>query len=145
MGVLDFISDDIKKKENRTYVLADIYDLDAKNAVTRYLYDIVNSAEEHSTSIIVITDEEVNSDLQRLGMSIDLELPNQEELLKLIKQTISSYNSQIKVQWNEENYKEVASTLLGLTEIEVKNIIGVLQKLLEVFHSTNVLEFLFLP
>ena len=124
MGVLDFIADDIKKKENRTYVLADIYDLDAKNAITRYLYDIVNSAEEHSTSIIVITDEEVNSDLQRLGMSIDLELPNQEELLKLIKQTISSYNSQIKVQWNEENYKEVASTLLGLTEIEVKNILA---------------------
>ena len=124
MGVLDFISDDIKKKENKTYVLSDIYDLDSKNSVTRYLYDIVNIAEEHSSCIIVITDEEIHSDLQRLGMSIELELPNQEELLTLIKNTVSSYGSQIKVEWDEENYKEVATILLGLSEIEVKNVLS---------------------
>ena len=124
MGILDFISDDIKKKENRTYVLTDIFELDAKNSITRYLYDIVNSAEEHSASIIVITDEQVHSDLQRLGMSIELELPNQEELLKLIQNTISSYNNQIKVEWTEDDFKEVSTILLGLSEIEVKNILS---------------------
>ena len=124
MSVLDFISDDIKKKENRTYVLTEIYDLDGANAITRYLYDIVNNAEEHSCSIVVITDEDVNSDLQRLGMSINLELPNQEELLILIKNTINRYNSQIKVEWTEDDFKEVSTILLGLSEIEVKNILS---------------------
>lgn len=124
IGILDFIADDIKTKENRTYVLTDIYDIDNENPTTRYLYDIVNSAEEHNASIIVLTASPVNNDLQRLGMSLELELPNQEELYALIRECVDAYKTQIDIEWDEEDFKEVSTILLGLSEVEVKNIIS---------------------
>ena len=124
MGVLDFIAEDIKKKENQTYVLTDVFDIDRDSSVTRYLCDIVNAAEEHNATIIVITDSSVVSSLQRLGMSITLSLPEEGELLDLIKNYIKSYSSQIKLEWNEEDFKEASTILLGLSEVEVKNILS---------------------
>lgn len=124
MGTLDYIAEDIKKKENRTYVLTDIHDIDGDSTVTRYLSDIVTSAEEHNASIIVITSNQVYSGLQRLGMSLELSLPDEEELFDFIKKYVMSYSSQIKLEWNEEDFKESATILLGLSEIEVKNIMS---------------------
>ena len=125
-GVLDFISNEIKKTENRTYVLTDFNDLSEENTITRYLSDVVTSAEEHSSTIIVISSAFVTSELQRLGMAVELSLPNQEELLELTKNYINSYSSQIKVEWNDEDFKEAATILLGLSEIEVKNVLSAL-------------------
>jgi ATP-dependent 26S proteasome regulatory subunit len=124
MGVLDYIADDIKKRENCTYVLTDVVDIDKDTAVTRYLCDIVNVAEEHNATIIVITSNSVINSLQRLGMSVNLELPDEMELFEFIKEFVSGYSSQIQIEWDDEDFKEASTILLGLSEIEVKNIIS---------------------
>lgn len=124
IGVLDHIAEEIKKKENRTYVLMDVMDIDKDSTITRYMCDIVASAEEHGASIIVITSGDVLNDLQRLGMSLELDLPDDIELLKMIKTYVNSYSSQIKIEWDEEDFKESSTILLGLSEIEVKNIMS---------------------
>ena len=124
VGVLDYIAEEIKRKENRTYVLTDVLDIDRDSSVTRYLCDIVSSAEEHGATIIVITSSSVSNELQRLGMSLTLNLPDEVELYDLIKDYVSSYSSQIKLEWDDDDFKESATILLGLSEIEVKNIIS---------------------
>lgn len=124
MGALDYIGEQIKVKENATYVLTDAKELEEETLVSRYLNDIVTMAEEKGGSIIVINSSTIWTNLQRLGMSIELALPDEEELYRLIKEIVSPYQNQITIEWEENNFKEVATILLGLSEIEVKNVIA---------------------
>lgn len=123
-GILNYVIEEVKNKENMTYVLTDVSDIDDETTTSRYLSDVVTMVEEHSGTIIVIKDTPIWSNLQRLGMSVELSLPDTDELLELITKSLSHYKNKITIEWNEENYKEAATILLGLSEIEVKNIIA---------------------
>lgn len=124
MGVLDYIGEQIKVKENATFVLTDVSELENESTVSRYLNDIVTMAEEKGGTIIVITSSPIWTNLQRLGMNITLDLPKENELYTLIKNSVTPYYNQITVEWDENNFKEAATILLGLSEIEVKNVIS---------------------
>lgn len=124
MGVLDYIGEQVKIKENATFVLTDASELENESLVSRYLNDIVTMAEEKGGSVIVITSSPIWTNLQRLGMGIELALPEEKELYVLIKNVVSTYQNQITLEWDENNFKEAATILLGLTEIEVKNVIS---------------------
>lgn len=122
--VLDYFGEEFKLKENLTFVLMDIPDIENETVTSRYLSDIVTMAEEHNGSVVVIKDTPIWNNLQRLGMSVELSLPDTDELYSMIKENVNYYKNQISIEWNEENFKEAATVLLGLSEIEVKNIIA---------------------
>lgn len=124
MGVLDYIGEQIKIKENATYILTDVSELEDESLVSRYLNDIVTIAEEKGGTIIAITSSSIWTNLQRLGMNIELDLPNEKELYSLINEVVNPYKGQINIEWDENNFKEAATILLGLSEIEVKNVIS---------------------
>lgn len=124
MGALDFISEQIKIKENLTFVLTEVSDIDTDTMVARYFMDVVTLAEEKGATIIVITNNSVWSQLQRLGMNITLELPTEEEILQIIKENVEPYKNQIQVEWDENNYKEAATILAGISKVEIKNVIA---------------------
>ena len=124
MGALDFIGEQIKVKENATFVLTDISELETESTVSRYLNDIVTTAEEKGGSIIVITSSPICTNLQRMGMNIELALPNEKELYNLITNCTNPYQGQITIEWDNNNFKEAATILLGLSEVEVKNVIS---------------------
>jgi len=124
MGVLDYIGEQIKVKENATYVLTDASEIGAESLVSRYLNDIVTIAEEKGGTIIVITSSPIWTNLQRLGMNVELALPDEKELYTLIKNVAAPYQGQITIEWDDNNFKEAATILLGLSEIEVKNVIS---------------------
>jgi len=126
MGVLDYIGGQIKVKENATFVLTDVSELENESVVSRYLNDIVTMSEENGGTIIAITPSSIFSNLQRLGMGIELALPTEKELYTLIKDVVMPYKNQISIEWNDNNFKEAATILLGLSEIEVKNVIATL-------------------
>lgn len=126
MGILSFISEDLKNKRNVTYVLTDVSELNTDTLVSRFLCDLVNLAEEKSSSIIILTDQSVWPNLKRLGMLIELDYPNEEEILGLLHGYLDKYRGQINIEWTEDNFKEVAVVLLGLSEAEIKNVISVL-------------------
>ena len=126
MGSLDFIGNEIKVKENSTFVLTDASELETENTVSRYLNDIVSTAEEKSGSIIVITSSPIWTNLQRMGMSIELSLPDEKELYTLIESCTTPYRDRITIEWDDANFKEASTILLGLSEIEVKNVISTL-------------------
>lgn len=124
MGALDYICNFIKHQENCNFVLSDIADIDESTVVSRYLLDVVEKAEVKSGCIIVITNDMVWPNLQRLGISMSLAYPNEEELDKIIRNTINPYRNQIDIEWDETDYKNAATYLQGLSEMESKNIVS---------------------
>lgn len=124
MSALDFISNDIKYKENCNYILSGISDIHESTVVSRYLLDVIEQIEKKSGTIILITNDFVWNNIQRLGISIKLNYPTEEELIITIKNILNNYKNQIDISWNEEEYKLAASYLQGLSEMEVKNIIS---------------------
>lgn len=124
MGALDYITEELKTSENQIYILSDVSELDSETFTARYLVDITTLAEQKSSSIIVITAAPIWVQLQRQGMAIDLELPNEEELFNIIVENIRPYQNQIQIAWDINDVKEAANILLGISKIEVKNVIA---------------------
>ena len=75
-----------------------------------------------SATIVIITSEPVWQNINRLGISLKLNYPTEEELSETIRKTISPYANQIRIEWDELDYKNAATYLQGLSEIKNKNI-----------------------
>lgn len=126
IGTLDYISNSLKTKENQTYILSDVSELETDTITARYLADIINMAESKSSSIIAITDQGIWPLLQRLGMNVALDFPSEEEMLNIIVDTIKPYKNSINIEWTSNDYKEIATILLGISKAEAKNVISTL-------------------
>ena len=124
MGVLDYITEQFKTRENLTFVLTEATDINEDSLVSRYFMDVVSLAEEKGGSILVITSDPVWTHLQRLGMNITMSLPTEEEIFGIVKSNLDYYRNQIKIDWDEENCKEAATILTGISEIEIKNVLA---------------------
>ena len=126
MGILNYIASDLKNKSNVTYLLTDVNEINIESVTSKYLCDVTSLAEEKSSSIIIVTEQSVWPNLRRLGMSIDLALPNEEEILALLHSYLDKYKDRINLSWTEDNFKEASTILLGLSESEIKNVMSVL-------------------
>ncbi len=124
MSALDFLANEIKYKENYNFILSDISDIEDSTMASRYLLDIALKAESMSGVIILITNELVWPNIQRLGVSLNLNFPNEEEIESTIRSTIKPYLNQINVTWDDNSYKNAATYLQGLSEMEIKNIVA---------------------
>ncbi len=124
MSALDTLANELKYKENFNFILSDISDINESTIISRYLLNIVEKAEKMSGVIIIITNDPVWPNIERLGVSLNLSFPNEEEVLEVIKKTIKPYSNQITVSWDEIDYKNAATYLQGLSEMEIKNIIS---------------------
>ncbi|WP_298703831.1 AAA family ATPase [uncultured Veillonella sp.] len=124
MGALDFISEQIRQRENLTFVLTEAPDIENDSLLARYFFDVVSLAELHGAVIIVITSSTVWPQLQRLGMSVELEFPNEEEMYQIIKDNVTQYSRDIQIEWDESDMKDAASTLAGVSQMEAQNIIA---------------------
>lgn len=126
IGILSYISNDIQNKRNVTYLLTDVESIVDENIVSRYLCDVVNTCEEKSCSIVIISDGNIWVNLKRLGMNIELNFPNEEEILALLHSYLDKYKGQFPIEWDDNNFKEASIVLLGLSKAEIKNVISVL-------------------
>ena len=108
IGILDYIGNEIKLKENKTYVLTDFPNIDSENINTSYLCDIVSNAEEKNCAIVVLTDSNVYQNLQRMGISLAMDLPNEEELYNFIHSYINQYKNNLNIEWDEVDYNSAA-------------------------------------
>lgn len=123
MGALDFISNEVKTKQNANYILNDVADINDSNVVSRYLVDVISKCEMNSGVIIIITNDIIWGNIQRLGISLKLSFPTEEELRETIVKTIEPYKGRINVEWEENDYTLASTYLQGLSEMEVKNVI----------------------
>lgn len=124
IGALDYIAEQIRLKQNLTYILTEVSDLENDSMTSRYLLDIVSLAEENGGVIIVITNNNVWGQLQRLGMTVSLDLPTEEEMLRIILENIEPYKRDISIEWDNTDYREAATILTGVTRVEAQNVIA---------------------
>ncbi|WP_438782250.1 AAA family ATPase [Enterococcus sp. DIV0187] len=123
-SAIDFMSDQMKRKENVTMILTEVPDLSSDNSEAKQLLDLVTLANETGGSIIVFTNHSIWSQLQRLGMLIKVDSPDENEMYGIVKDYIDDYRNEIPIEWDDSDIREVASLLTGVTRIEAENIIA---------------------
>lgn len=125
-GAIDFVGEQMKRKQYMTLVLTEVPDLSTDNGDSRQILDLVELANESGGVVIVLTNSAVWNQLQRLGMVIKIDLPNEDEMYSIIKNYIDDYRSEIPIEWDNNDIREAASTLAGVTRIEAENVIAAL-------------------
>lgn len=125
-GAIDFMGEQMKRKQYMTLVLTEVPDISGDNGDSRQILDLVTLANESGGVVIVLTNNAVWNQLQRLGMVIKIDLPNEEEMFSIIKDYIDDYRSEIPIEWDNNDIREAASMLSGVTRIEAENVIAAL-------------------
>ena len=98
VGAIDYISQQIAQRQNLTFILTEVTDIQEDTITARHFLDLVTLAEERGATIIVINNNPVWKQLQRLGMSLELDLPEEDEIYEIIKATIESMRPRL---WEE--------------------------------------------
>lgn len=132
-GAIDFMSDQMKRKEDLTLILTSAPDLSGDNAESKQMLALVNLASERGGTIIVLTNGAVWNQLQRQGMIVKLDLPNEEEMYAMVKEDVEhfrkyfkSMESDAEVEWDDSDIRQAAAILTGVTGIEALNVIAAL-------------------
>lgn len=125
-GAIDFMTEQMKRKQYLTLVLTEIPDISSDNSDSKQILALVNLANESGGVIMILTNNAVWNQLQRQGMVLKIDMPNEEEMYSIIKEYTDDYRNEIPIEWDNSDIREAASTLAGVTRIEAENIIAAL-------------------
>ena len=125
-GAIDFMTEQMKRKSNMTIILTEVPDIESETSEAKQILALVTLANESGGVVIVLTNNAVWNQLQRQGMVIKLDLPNEDEMYGIIKDFIDGYRSEIPIEWDNTDIREAAATLAGVTRIEAENVIAAL-------------------
>lgn len=123
-GAIDFATEQMSHRQNVTVVLTEPPDITSENNDSRYIFDLVNLANETGGVIIVFTNGEVWNRLQRTGMTLSVDLPDEDEMYTVIKHYVDSYRNEIDIEWTDADVREASSILQGVTTIEAENVMA---------------------
>ncbi len=126
VGAIDFASQQIGQRQNLSFILTEVADIEDDTPFARQMQDAVMLAAEHGGALIVITTRPVWGQLQRLGMSLTLSMPSEDEMLDIIREQIGAYRNQFPIEWDEADERQAAAILGGISRIEAENIIATL-------------------
>lgn len=123
-GALDFMAEQMQRRGQLTFVLTEISGLDGENDQTRQLLSLVNTAVEKGCMIVIIYSGSVWSQLQRTGMRLTLDFPDEKEMYAIITSMLDDYRSSIDIFWDNNDIKIAAQLLSGVSSIEAENVIA---------------------
>lgn len=144
-GALDYAGGVLVQRQNMTFILTEVTELEDDTLTARHFLDLATLAVDHGASIVVCTTKPVWGQLQRLGMSITLDPPNEDEMLKIIQASILPYRGTMPIEWTEQDEKQAAAILAGISQMEAENVIATLlvngtikkQDLSELMHAKD--------
>lgn len=125
-GALDYASQQISQRQNLTFALTEVQDLEGDTPTSRQMLDVVSSATERGGVIVVTTATSIWPRLQRLGMTLALDPPNEDEMRAIVAECLLPYRGSIHIEWEEAELTEAATILAGVTRIEAENAIATL-------------------
>jgi ATPase family associated with various cellular activities (AAA) len=125
-GVLEYAGQAMSQRQNMTFVLTDVPDIEDDGPLARQLVDLVTLATDRGGSVVVVTAGSIWPPLQRLGMTVTFDPPTEDEMVALIDEQITAYRGQLPIEWGDAEFREVASILVGITAIEAENVIATL-------------------
>lgn len=125
-AAIEYMSEQMRRRQNMTIILTEVPDLSTDNSDSKQLLDLVTLANESGGVVIILTNNAVWNQLQRQGMVVKVDLPNEEEMYSIIKEYIDAYRTDISIEWDNADIREAAATLAGVTRVEAENVIAVL-------------------
>lgn len=145
VGAVDFASQQIAQRQNLSFILTEVADIEDDTPFARQVQDAVMLAAENGGVLIVVTTKPVWGQLQRLGMSLTLSSPTEDEMLEIIHEQVGAYRSQFSIEWDAADERQAAAILAGISRIEAENIIATLlanggikkADLLELMHAKD--------
>ncbi len=126
VGAVDFASQQIAQRQNLSFILTEVADIEDDTPFARQLQDAVMLAAENGGVLVVITTKPVWGQLQRMGMSLVLSAPNEDEMLHIIHEQVGAYRGQFHIEWDANDERQAAAILAGISRIEAENIIATL-------------------
>lgn len=123
-GAMTFMAEQMRRKQELTFVLSGVHGLDQDNAETRQLLSIIDIAVETGGMVIVILSGSIWSQLQRTGMRLTLDFPDESEIRNIITDMLDNYRHTVRIEWDDNDIKEAASMLAGISQIEAENVIA---------------------
>ncbi|MFI6418992.1 AAA family ATPase [Streptomyces sp. NPDC050842] len=124
VGAMDFAAAQFTSRANATVVFVDPTDLEGDNQMSRHMAELARLADTNMGSVVVITDSPIWSGLQRLGMSIQLDLPEPDEMYAILGRFLGDHRGHIPVEWDESDTRRAAEFLRGVTEAEAVNLMA---------------------
>jgi SpoVK/Ycf46/Vps4 family AAA+-type ATPase len=125
-GALEFTGAQFQARQNLTVVFTDVQNLGDDNETSRRFADLADLAEQRGGCILVITADPIWPRLQRLGMSVALDVPDLDEMRAEVRTFLDGYRAQVDIAWGEPEFAQAASILSGVTKIEATNILATL-------------------
>ncbi|RAV04169.1 AAA family ATPase [Paenibacillus sp. YN15] len=126
MGGLDYAGQKIGQQQNLTFIFTEVQDIEDDTATARQFQDIAAMSTDTGGSVVVITNKAVWGPLQRHGMSVVLDPPNEDEMLEIIRDQITPYRGEMLIEWGQQEEKQAAAVLAGISQIEAENVIATL-------------------
>ncbi|WP_328468739.1 AAA family ATPase [Streptomyces sp. NBC_00448] len=124
VGAMDFAAKQFSGRANATVVLVDPDHLEDDTPVTRHIAELARLADNNSGSIVLITDAPIWSGLQRLGMSLHLDLPDTDEMYDALTGFLGDHQGHIPIEWDQDDARRAAEFLCGVTEAECINLMA---------------------
>ena len=127
-GALDYATKAFQSRDNVNFVFMDIDDLEQESPTSRHLAEVARVGEERVGTITIVTAKGVWPGLARLGMTVNLDLPDFDELLDVITGLVEDHraNSRFTIEWQYDDLRRAAEILSGVTQTEAINIIATL-------------------
>ena len=134
---LAYIEDRLKKKSGLCFALSDVRFLDADNSFSRKTATLARLASSRKSTLILVTGDSVWQGLGRLGMTIKLDLPTQNEREKQLLEFISKR----KIKTLDKNMiPKTATVLSGYTALQLDIVMNYAYKLEGGFTYENLCE-----
>ncbi|MEI5103890.1 AAA family ATPase [Streptomyces sp. PmtG] len=123
-GAMDFAAAQFSARANATVVFVDPDHLADDTPVTRHIAELARLADDNMGSIVLLTDAPIWSGLQRLGMSLHLDLPDPEEMYGTLTGFLKDHQGHLPIEWTEDDTRRAAEFLNGVTEAECVNLMA---------------------
>jgi ATP-dependent 26S proteasome regulatory subunit len=125
-GAMDYATTQFTNRNQANFVFVDPDNLSEDTQFTRHFAELGRLADSNAGSVILITDGQLWSGLQRLGMSTTLDLPDADEMYATITDFLTDNSSTVTIEWTEQDAQRAANFLVGATSAEAVNLMATL-------------------
>ncbi len=126
IGAMDYAAGQFTSRAQATFVFVDPEDLSEDNTATRHVAELARLADANSGSIILVTDTPLWSGLLRLGMSLQLDLPDSAEMYDVIVEFLTDHRGVVPINWSEADARRAAEFLVGVPEGTAINVMAMI-------------------
>ena len=102
-GALDYASQQMMQRQNLTFILTEAPDIADDTPSSRQLLDVASSATDRGGCVAAITTSGIWGRLQRQGMTLTLDTPNEDEMRTIVAECLEPYRGGMRIEWGDDD------------------------------------------